>query len=37
MHHAVRDDRLWFEKHPTAIVRFRKSVDGEFTPLLRHG
>ena len=37
MHHAVRDDSLWFEKHPTAIVRFRKSADGEFDPLLRHG
>lgn len=37
MHHAVRDDRLWFERHPTAIVRFRKSADGEFDPLLRHG
>jgi len=37
MHHAVRDDRLWFAKHPKAIVRFRKTAEGEFDPLLRHG
>ena len=37
MHHAVRDDRLWFQRHPTAIVRFRKSAPGEFAPLQQHG
>ena len=37
MHHAVRDDRLWFQRHPTAIVRFRKSAPGEFAPLQQCG
>ena len=37
MHHAVRDDRLWFHRHPAAIVRFRKSAEGEFDPLTQHG
>ena len=37
MHHAVRDDRLWFHRHPTAVVRFRASAQGEFDPLTQHG
>ena len=37
MHAAVRDDRLWFQRHPTAIVRFRQSTPGEFAPLQNHG
>ena len=37
MHQAVRDDRLWFQRHPTAIVRFRKLAPGEFAPLQQHG
>ena len=37
MHNAVRDDRLWFQRHPTAIVRFRKSAPGEFAPLQQCG
>ena len=37
MHHAVRDDRLWFHRHPTSIVRFRAPVQGEFEPLKQHG
>ena len=37
MHHAVRDDRLWFHRHPTAVVRFRASAQGEFDPLTEHG
>jgi len=37
MHHAIRDDRLWFQRHPTAIVRFRKLAPGEFAPLQQHG
>ena len=37
MHHAVRDDRLWFHQHPTSIVRFRALVQGEFEPLKQHG
>ena len=37
MHHAVRDDRLWFHRHPAAIVRFRASAQGEFDPLTQHG
>ena len=37
MHDAVRDDRLWFQRHPAAIVRFRASAQGEFDPLMQHG
>ena len=37
MHHAVRDDRLWFHRHPTAVVRFRASAQGEFDPVTEHG
>ena len=37
MHHAVRDDRLWFHRHPAAVVRFRASAQGEFEPLTQHG
>ena len=37
MHHAVRDDRLWFHRHPAAVVRFRASAQGEFDPLRQHG
>ena len=37
MHQAVRDDRLWFQRHPTAIVRFRKAAPEEFKPLEQHG
>ena len=37
MHHAVRDDRLWFQTNPAAIVRFRNASPGEFTPLVSMG
>ena len=37
MHQAVRDDRLWFQRHPTAIVRFRKAAAEEFKPLEQQG
>ena len=37
MHHAVQDDRLWFHRHPTEVVRFRESAKGEFAPLTQHG
>ena len=37
MHHAIRDDRLWFHRHPAAVVRFRASAQGEFDPLTQHG
>ena len=37
MHYAVRDDRLWFHRHPAAVVRFRTSAKGEFDPLTQHG
>ena len=37
MHSAVRADRLWFHRHPAAVVRFRASADGEFDPLTQHG
>ena len=33
MHHAVREDRLWFQNNPEAIVRFRSAAPGEFMPL----
>ena len=33
MHHAVREDRLWFQNNPDAIVRFRSAAPGEFMPL----
>ena len=37
MHPAVRDDRIWFQENPTAIVRFRRAVAGEFQGLAEHG
>ena len=30
---AAREDRLWFQSNPSAIIRFRSASDGEFTPL----
>lgn len=33
MSRAVRQDRLWFEQNPNAIVRFRSTSEGEFDPL----
>ena len=33
MSSAIRQDRLWFQSNPFAIVRFRAASDGEFTPL----
>lgn len=30
---AIRQDRLWFQTNPSAIVRFRSASKGEFTPL----
>ena len=37
MHHAVREDRLWFHNNPVALVRFRTAAPGEFTPLYTMG
>ena len=37
MHPAVRDDRIWFERNPSAVVRFRKAVAGEFQAVTAHG
>lgn len=37
MHQAVRSDSLWFLKHPDKIIRFRRSAEGEFQPVLNHG
>ena len=37
MHPAVRDDRIWFQNNPAAIVRFRRAVAGEFEALAEHG
>ena len=37
MHPAVRDDRIWFESHPSAVVRFRRAVAGEFQAVIDQG
>ena len=37
MHPAVRDDRIWFQNNPTAVVRFRRTVSGEFQAATNHG
>jgi hypothetical protein len=37
MHPAVRDDRIWFQNNPTAVVRFRRAVSGEFQAVATHG
>ena len=37
MHHAVREDRLWFQNNPVELVRFRSASPGEFTPLYAMG
>ena len=33
MHNAVREDRLWFQNNPVALIRFRTTSPGEFTAL----
>ena len=37
MHPAVRDDRIWFQNNPTAVVRFRRAIAGEFQAVTNHG
>ena len=37
MHPAVRDDRIWFESNPSAVVRFRRAVAEEFEAVANHG
>ena len=37
MHPAVRDDRIWFQTNPAAVVRFRRAVAGEFQAVANHG
>ena len=37
MHPAVRDDRIWFQSNPSAVVRFRRVVEGEFQAVTDHG
>ena len=37
MHPAVRDDRIWFQSNPSAVVRFRKAIAGEFQVVANHG
>ena len=37
MHPAVRDDRIWFQSNPSAVVRFRRAVAGEFQAVTDHG
>jgi len=34
---AVIDDRLWFQRHPKALIRFRPIRRAEFAPLERLG
>ena len=33
----MREDRLWFQNNPAALVRFRIASPGEFTPLYAMG
>ena len=37
MHPAVHDDRIWFQCNPSAVVRFRRAVAGEFQDVIDHG
>ena len=37
MHPAVREDRIWFQINPSAVVRFRRAVAGEFQAVTDHG
>ena len=37
MHPAVRDDRIWFQSNPSAVVRFRRAIAGEFQAVTDHG
>ena len=37
MHPAVRDDRIWFQNNPSAVVRFRRAIAGEFEAVANHG
>ena len=37
MHHAVREDRAWFQNHPGVLIRFRTASPGEFIPLYAMG
>ena len=34
---AITDDRLWFQRHPKALIRFRPIRRAEFAPLERLG
>ena len=37
MHQAIQGDRIWFQQHPQAIIRFRAADPGEFAELLAVG
>ena len=37
MHPSVREDRIWFQSNPSAVVRFRRAVAGEFKAVTDHG
>ena len=37
MHPAVRDDKIWFQNNPSAVVRFRRAIAGEFQAVIDHG
>ena len=37
MHPAVRDDRIWFQSNPSAVVRFRRAIAGEFQAVANNG
>ena len=37
MHPAVRNDRIWFQSNPSAVVRFRRAIAGEFQAVANNG
>ena len=37
MHPAVRNDRIWFQSNPSAVVRFRRAIAGEFQAFANNG
>ena len=37
MHPAVRNDRIWFQNNPEAVIRFRRAFAAEFQSVVKHG
>ena len=37
MHPAARNDRIWFQSNPSAVVRFRRAIAGEFQAVANNG